>query len=124
MQNQLLAGKHILIVEDDEPCRLLLEAMLEDLGCTFDIALNGQEGIDKMMKHEFDVVVTDIRMPVMTGYEMVKLIRKTHPNLPIVALTAHAMEWVKGKCIHHGMNDYLSKPFKQEKLVEMLLKWV
>ncbi len=119
------SGKNIriLIVEDDGPSRLYLEVVLENLGYAFDVALNGQEAVDKVRQSHFDVVFMDVRMPVFNGYEATQEIRKTHKALPIIALTAHAIDGVKEKCLTSGMNDYLTKPFEKEQLLQMLLKW-
>ena len=124
MPNTLLLNKHILIVEDDRPSRLLLEIILEEAGCSFEAVVNGQEAVDKVKEGKFDVVLMDVRMPVLTGYEAARAIRDGHKDLPIIAVTAHAMQGVKEKCLECGMSDYLTKPFDQEKLVEVLVKWV
>ena len=124
MCHKILAGKRILIVENDIPSRVLLEIILEELGCSFETAVNGQEGVDKVRQKEFNIVLMDVRMPFMTGYEATKKIRETYKDLPIIALTAHAIDGVQGKCLEAGMTDYLIKPFEQEQLVAMLLKWI
>jgi CheY-like chemotaxis protein len=123
MHNPLLASKHILIVENDVPSLALLEIILEDIGCSFEVAVNGQEGADKVKQGKFDAVLMDVRMPILTGYEATRVIRQTHKDLPVIALTAHVVDGVHEKCMECGMNDYLTKPFEQAQLVEKLLKW-
>ncbi|MBF0331818.1 MAG: response regulator [Candidatus Omnitrophica bacterium] len=124
MDTSAFVGKHILVVDDDAPCRQLLEIMFEDTGCTLAFALNGQEAVDMVRAGKFDIVLMDVRMPVMKGYEAAAEIRKTHKDLPIIALTAHVMAAVEEKCWESGMNDYLRKPFDHDVLMEMLIKWV
>lgn len=123
MKNALLADKHILIVEDDEPCRLFLEIILNDAGCSFEVAVNGREAVERVKVGGYDIVLMDVRMPVLNGYEAAQAIRLVNKNLPVIAVTAHAIEGVKEKCVAHGMNDYLTKPFTQEKLLEKLVQW-
>ncbi len=123
MKNALLADKHILIVEDDEPCRLFLEIILNDAGCSFEVAVNGREAVERVKVGGYDIVLMDVRMPVLNGYEAAQAIRLVKKDLPVIAVTAHAIEGVKEKCVAHGMNDYLTKPFTQEKLLEKLVQW-
>ena len=124
MCNTMLVNKHILIVEDNDSSRRLLEIILKDMGCFVEVAVNGQEAVDKARDGMFDLVLMDLRLPVLNGFEATMAIRRMKKDIPIIALTAHAMEWVKEKCLECGMNDYLSKPFSEEKLIAMLLKWV
>jgi CheY-like chemotaxis protein len=123
MPHVQLVGKHILVVENDVPSRALLEIILEDMGCSFDFAVHGQEAVDKVQQKDFDAVLMDVRMPILTGYEATRKIREMHKNVPIIALTAHAMLDVREKCLSCGMNDYLTKPFEQAQLLEKLLQW-
>jgi len=123
MPDPLLAAKNILVVEDDEACRYLDKLILEDAGFSFSMAVNGQEAVDKAGSAVFDAVLMDLRMPVMDGYDATRQIREMHKDLPVIALTANAMAWEAGECQASGMNDYLIKPFTEEQLIWMLLKW-
>ncbi|MBF0331834.1 MAG: response regulator [Candidatus Omnitrophica bacterium] len=123
MLDKILINKHALIVEDDEASRLLVETMLSDIGCSFDVATNGQEAVDLVRRQQFDIALMDIRMPLMNGYEAAKAIRAAHKDLPIIALTAHALPWIEERYRECGMNGYLAKPFDQQQLLEMLLRW-
>ncbi len=114
---------HILIVEDDDDCRLFTEMILKELGCTFEIALNGHESVDKVGKGKFDAVLMDVLMPVMKGYDAIAAIRQIHINLPIIVVTAYRIDLVEQKCFELGVNDYLIKPFQKEELAEKLKKW-
>ena len=123
MQGTSVKGKRVLVAEDDAACRLFLQIVLKEAGCSFVLAVNGQEAVDRVKEGAFDIVLLDLRMPILDGYEAARTIREQHRTLPIIALTANAMDWVKGKCRHCGMNDYLSKPFEKEQLLEKLVKW-
>lgn len=122
MTNTLLADKHILIVEDDEACLVLATAILKDCGCSFDVASDGQTAVEKMKQGKFDAVLMDVRIPVVNGYDAAKKIRDFNSDVPILAVTAHVMPWVKGKCLAAGMNDYIEKPFDSDDLIALIIK--
>jgi CheY-like chemotaxis protein len=123
MQKVSLATKNILVVDDDDACQYMAELIVEELECSCEVAVNGQEAVDKVRFGKFDVVLMDLRMPVMDGFEATRMIRQTHKDLPVIAVTGNAMAWEEGKCQASGMNDCLIKPFREEQLGEMLLKW-
>ncbi|HPS20968.1 MAG TPA: response regulator [Candidatus Omnitrophota bacterium] len=125
MAEQVLKDIKVLVVEDDESNQYLMELILGEFGFSFEIAANGQEAVEKVRKGKFDVVLMDLRMPVMDGYEATRVIRKElHNDLPIIAVTAHAMDWVEEECQGAGMNGYLTKPFDAEKLKSEILRFV
>ncbi len=98
--------------------------MLRKLGCSADIASNGFEALRMALAFPYDVILMDCQMPEMDGYEATRRIRDTiGQKTPIVAMTANAMLGDREKCLEAGMDDYLSKPVKQEGLRQMLLKW-
>lgn len=105
----------ILVVEDNEINQMIINKLLKDWGVDIANATNGIEAIDMLKKDNYDIVLMDIEMPEMNGYEATVQIRKTLPapknNIPILAMTAHASHKEKEKCFTSGMNDYLSKPF-------------
>ncbi len=120
---------HVLLVEDNEVNQLISEAMLKRLGCKVTLACNGAEAIDKFLSQSFDLILMDCNMPVMDGFEATKQIRileqqSNTPQTPIVALTAHAFEEIKKQCIDAGMYEYLSKPFNQMQLNQILSKFI
>ncbi len=123
MENTALVNKNILIAEDDDACRYLFELFLEGTGCSFTIVGNGEEALSKVRSEKFDVVLMDLRMPLMNGYEASRAIRETDIALSIIALTAHALAWEDGKCQASGMNDYLIKPCTKEQVIEKLVQW-
>ncbi|HBF89207.1 MAG TPA: hypothetical protein DDX39_11250 [Bacteroidales bacterium] len=117
---------HVLIVDDNQINQLLVSTILKKNKFTFEIANNGVEAIDLIKQKQFDVILMDIHMPTMDGYEATKIIREQLPynkkEVPIIALTAAAIKGEKEKCFSIGMNDYISKPFKAEQLIEKIIK--
>ncbi|MDQ7091257.1 MAG: response regulator [Methylococcales bacterium] len=125
-ENVLMRGIKILVVDDDDINRLIAKEMLEDEGLIVDLAEGGQQALDKINQQPFDLVLMDLQMPEMDGYETCRQIRRNlkYQDLPIIALTAHAMSDIKDKCLHAGMNDYASKPFKMNELLSIFARWV
>lgn len=114
----------ILLVEDDKINRLLAVRILEKMGYQPHTATNGQEAIDLLQNHPYNLILMDIQMPVLDGLQTTKFIRKNCPHQPtIIAMTANAMLEDKHLCEAAGMDDFLSKPIDVKRLEEMLLKW-
>ncbi len=115
------AGR-VLVAEDNHINQLMAQAMLAKLGWECDVVENGQEAIDALRQKQYAGVLMDCQMPVMDGYEATRAIRILEERagqarrLPIIALTAHAMEGDKEKCLAAGMDAYLSKPYSLESL--------
>lgn len=119
-----LPGFNILVVEDNEINLTLVRTILEKWKCTISSAPNGLVATEKVQEEEFDLVLMDVRMPVMNGLEATRKIRSDgFTRLPIVALTANALETEVRKCRNAGMNDFLSKPFSQDSLYEKILPY-
>ncbi len=119
----------ILLVEDNLVNREVTLRMLSVLGCSADVAGNGQEGLDAIAATRYDLVLMDCQMPVMDGYAATRTLRAREKetggmHLAVVALTANAMEGDSDTCLAAGMDDYLSKPFTIRKLGEMVSKWI
>jgi signal transduction histidine kinase/CheY-like chemotaxis protein/HPt (histidine-containing phosphotransfer) domain-containing protein len=116
----------ILVVEDNAVNQLLVKKVLEKTGCTIDIASNGIEAIACLKSRKYDVVLMDVQMPEMDGYEATTYIRTKFSaplsQIPIIAMTAHAFGSDVTQCISAGMNDYISKPFKAEDLYAKISK--
>ena len=112
----------ILLAEDNLINQKLTSKMLSKAGLSCDIANDGQEAIEAINNNEYDIVFMDCQMPVLDGYEATKQIRQNpkYKDLIIIALTANAMSSDFKKCIDSGMNDYLSKPLKYEKLIDKI----
>ena len=118
-----LKDVNILLVEDNELNQLLAIKVFEKFDKTIDIADNGKIAIDKIEKNNYDIILMDIQMPEMDGIELTKYIRASvgpKSNTPIIALTAHATVIEEKRCLDNGMNDYLSKPFDFNELLEKI----
>ena len=125
-KEDVMKDKSILIVDDDMRNVFALTSLLEDMGLKILVGKNGRDGIDKLKANHVDLVLMDIMMPEMNGYEAMEEIRRDlkHRKLPIIALTAKAMPGDREKCIQAGANDYLTKPIDSEKLLSMLRVWL
>ena len=114
----------ILLVEDNPVNQKLALRLLEKAGHKVTIANNGQEAIDLLAQHTFDLIFMDVQMPVMNGFEATKRIRErekhTGEHIPIIAMTAHAMKGDREKCLNAGMDGYISKPIQTEELYRTL----
>lgn len=124
-----LAGRHVLLVEDNEINQVVIKAQLETLGLVVAIAGNGEEGLEAWRSGEFDVVLTDCQMPVKDGFELTHDIRREERSsgrghTPILAITANALKGEAEKCLASGMDGYLSKPVALHELQETLGKWL
>ncbi|MBI9040014.1 response regulator [Lutibacter sp.] len=117
----------ILLVEDNKTNQLLAKTRLERWNCTVDIANNGIEGVKKVQKNMYDIILMDIQMPVMDGYEATKIIKndlsKQVSRIPIIAMTAYTSKNDIDMALEAGMNDYIFKPFKKEELLLLLKKY-
>jgi two-component system, sensor histidine kinase len=115
-----LKGLRVLLTEDNEFNTLVARRLLQKWKCKVSCADNGQDCLLALQESDFDVVLMDLQMPVMGGYEAVMHIRKSDNvnvrNIPVIAMTAHAFEGLHEKCIAAGMNDVVSKPFSKEEL--------
>ena len=117
------AGK-ILLAEDNPTTQRLIQIILETMGYDVTLVDNGRVAIERLSAEPFDMVLMDCQMPGMDGYEATKQLRDAGCQLPIIALTAHARQEDAELCRAAGMDDYLSKPFKQQHLIDMLGKWL
>jgi len=123
-------GTHMraLVVEDNMTNREVAVLVLRKLGCETDTARNGEEAFEYLKTRNYDIVFMDCRMPVMDGYEATKKIRDPESDVvdhavPVVAITAHALEDDRAKCLEAGMNDYLPKPIRLSTVKAILAKW-
>jgi len=120
-----LKGKKVLLVEDNEINRLVAYKFLRKWGMEITEAGNGKEALEHLQKNTFDLVLMDLQMPVIDGYEATRLIRSSMPSgktIPIVALTASLMNEVQEKIITSGMNDLILKPFNPGELYSKIVK--
>ena len=117
----------ILIAEDNPDNQGLMKVILQKAGYQTEIAENGKITVEKIISNPgaFDLILMDIQMPEMDGYEAARTIRKNgFTEIPIIALTAHAMKGEKERCLSSGMNDYITKPIKRELIYEKIKTWV
>ncbi|QDU36859.1 Aerobic respiration control sensor protein ArcB [Maioricimonas rarisocia] len=117
----------VLVVDDTRATRYLVQKMVEKAGGTVMCAFDGQKAVEVMQRSNqegrpFDIVLMDMRMPEMDGYEATARIRELGIQTPVIALTAHVMEGERHKCIEAGCNDYLSKPLDQQTLVDAIVR--
>ena len=121
-----LVGRRVLLVEDNDVNRELASELLSDMGILVTIAVNGREGVDRVITEPFDVVLMDIQMPVMDGLTATKLIRADDrfSKLPILAMTAHAMSGDRDRSLNAGMNDHITKPIDPNRLQAALIRWM
>ncbi len=118
--------KKILVVEDNKINMLLAKTLIKKIlpNAILYEAANGRLGVDKFIELKPDLILLDIQMPVLNGYEAATEIRLLDKNIPIIALTAGIIKGEKEKCIESGMNDYISKPIIKETFENILLKWL
>lgn len=118
-------GGHILIVEDNLMNRTLIRFLMEEWGYVHDFAENGEIALEKLRTKPFDLVLMDIQMPGMDGYQTTQIIRnELQLTLPIIAMTAHAFPGEREKCLIAGMDDYIAKPLRQAELLALLLQFL
>jgi two-component system sensor histidine kinase/response regulator len=123
---QKICGARVLLAEDNEINQQVAEEILQQAGLVVRSANNGKEAVEMVKAGNFDVVLMDIQMPVMGGFEATQEIRRDErfQDLPIIAMTAHAMAGDHEKSIEAGMNDHLTKPIDPDQLISALVKWV
>lgn len=121
-----LSQRRVLVVEDIELNRMIVGEMLNEIGVKYDYAFNGEEAIQKVQENEFDLVLMDLQMPVLDGFDTTMAIRHQlgMTMLPIVALTANVLQEDKERSLRCGMNDFIGKPVEFEELSEKVLFWV
>lgn len=118
---ELFKSKRILLVEDSAVNLKMTKEILENMGINTDTAQNGEEAVNKFKNNKYELILMDIRMPGMDGYETTRRIRKLERGcVPIIALTADAVEGVAQKAKEAGMNGYLTKPLEPEKLFKVI----
>ncbi|KWH34768.1 response regulator [Burkholderia stagnalis] len=122
------APARVLLVEDNPVNQQIALAMLEDTGYAVEVAENGREALDRLLEDRFDVVLMDCQMPLMDGFEATQWLRLREAEtgaarLPVIALTANAISGDRERCLAAGMDDYLSKPFSRDALLQMLARF-
>ncbi|MCF6202966.1 MAG: ATP-binding protein [Methylococcaceae bacterium] len=115
-------ASRVLVVDDGNENRELLELVLNDIGLNVETAINGKEALDKALETSFDIILMDVQMPVMDGFTAVKKMREGGLKCPVVALTAHAMKGFEEECFAAGYSGYQAKPIEIDKLINLLAK--
>ncbi len=116
-----LNGTKVLLVEDSPDIQVLISRYLKMSGAEVEIADNGQKALELTKKNQYDLILMDIQMPVMDGFEAVHALRRQGFDRPIVALTAHALVEERQRCLESGFTEHLGKPIRRETLVETLV---
>jgi PAS domain S-box-containing protein len=119
----------ILVAEDNPINQKVAQATLRKMGLQADVVANGQEAVNALQTIPYDLVLMDCQMPEMDGFEATRSIRlegskALNPRIPIIAMTAFAMQGDREKCIQAGMSDFIGKPVQQRELVKMLARWL
>lgn len=119
-----LKGFKILLVEDAPDNQMVIGMFLNSAGAKVDFADNGYEGISKASEYKYDIILMDIQMPKMDGYEATRILRKKGFDIPIVALTAHALMEERTSCLNAGCTEHFTKPVNSEKLISLVARLV
>lgn len=119
---------HILLVEDYKANIMVATLLLESFGYSCSVAETGEDALRKIEEQHFDLILMDVQMPLMNGFEATQRIREREAEkhlarVPVIGMTAHALSGDREKCIEAGMDDYLSKPFQPEQLQALLDKY-
>ena len=131
-------GARVLLAEDQPVNQEVARYMVESFGCRVEVVSNGQEALDALSKTPYDLVLMDCQMPELDGYAATRIFRERETQkaknqsgrpqvihrTPIIAMTAHAMQGDREQCLAAGMDDYLSKPFNQDRLFAVLKRWL
>ncbi len=117
-----LKGRKILVIDDSLDNQLLIEHLLTKMGAVVDCAENGDIGVKKALKENYDLILMDVQMPVLDGHSATRILREKNFTHPIIALTAHAMNDDRQKCDEAGCTDYLTKPVNVSALIQTITK--
>lgn len=127
-QLQRIALAPILLVEDHPVNQIVGVTMLNDMGFEVHVADNGQSALDLLAMQEYALVLMDVQMPEMNGFDVTRALRlseqKTGRHVPVIAVTAHAMEGSREECLAAGMDDYMTKPIDRRRVKEVLASWL
>jgi len=104
----------ILVVDDEESVRIILKKMLEEGGYIAETANNGEEALEAMKGTRFDMLISDINMPVMNGVELLNKAKQLYPKMPVIFITAYGKDKIIIEAMKVGLADYIEKPFRME----------
>lgn len=117
-----MPGPKVLVAEDNDSNFMLVNAILKRYA-EITRAVNGLEAVNDMRKADYDLILMDIRMPIMDGLEATKEIRSFNADIPIVALTANAFDSDRERALAAGCNDFIAKPIRKSDLIDLVQKW-
>jgi len=117
------SGK-ILLAEDSKGCQILTQKTLNQFGLEAEIVDNGKDAVEKTLQQSYDLILMDMQMPIMDGYEATEELRRKGVETPIVALTAYAITPDMKKCLSAGCDEYISKPIDMNQLVKILKEYL
>ena len=117
-------AKTIMVVDDEPDNRSTVKTVLEKNGYEVETAINADDALKKAKKTKFDLILMDISLPVMDGYDATRNIRKSFQSIPIIGLSAHAMSGDDERAKAAGCNDYLTKPVDEDRLLKMLKEYL
>ncbi len=118
-----LSDKIILLVDDDKDFCFLIKMMLKKTQAQLKFVYNGEEAInfmDQQVNRKVDLILLDIQMPLLSGYTVIEIFKKKFPDIPVMAVTAFGMIGEREKCLKSGFDEYLSKPFEELNLVNLI----
>ncbi len=119
--NTVLKGKNILVVDDSIMNRMVVKVVLDDLGVIVTEVADGEQAVNFLKNNTSDLILMDLKMPVLDGFEATKIIRQQLKlKTPIIALTANSIDEEREKCLELGMNYYLSKPYDRDVFIEII----
>ncbi len=121
--NEVAFDGHVLVVDDDPGNQRLAKRLLERFGFTVATANDGAQAVEKAENCDFDMIFMDVQMPVMDGFKATRLLRQNGITTPVIALTAHAFEEDRVRCLEAGCDDYISKPIEHETLVKIISRY-
>ncbi len=122
-ENTVFSRMRVLLVDDSPDNQSLIKILLNKMGIEVDLAGDGEDGVKKAQRSNYHLILMDVRMPKMDGFEATRVLRQSGYKGPIVALTAHAMKEEREKCFESGCTAFLSKPLHRESLVAILRKY-
>ena len=114
----------VLVVEDNPSNQILISMLLKKMGLSVTMANDGVEGVEAAHSRKFDIILMDMQMPRMNGYEAAQHLRAEGFSVPIIAVTANAMKGDEEKCLQAGCDSYLSKPVDRKKLLDILSQYL
>jgi CheY-like chemotaxis protein len=123
VDRSILNNKMVLVCEDEEYNFILLDAILSRHGINIIWAKDGKQGVDHAQKHNFDMVLMDIKMPVMDGIDAFNEIRKFNKSIPIIAQTAYGLKEDRERIIDIGFDEHVPKPIKSQELLDVLCRF-